>query len=267
MVYAKIEQKTFEEMNLPEVLYKYRCWNNTKHKNVITEREVFMAEPRSFEDTLDCKLQVSYTGLSKKEIREVCLYHSRQYYPDRNRREHGEYAKKWRTESPFGNLSRTKQLQEQMFDQYNAQIGVLSLTANVSNLAMWEKYSDNHKGFAVGFNPLVIFKYFGGGGPVIYYDILPIVRPTPMHSYDQQRDYQVYSKLSKWSFEEEYRTYIFRHYSMAIEDRLIQLPPEAYIDIVIGADMSDDMVEDLLNSIPPDLEHIIVKYADKKNMY
>ena len=267
MGYTKIEQKTFEEMNLPEVVYKYRCWNNEKHKRIIAERKVFMAEPKSFEDPLDCKIQADYSGLSPKRIREVCLRHSRLDYPDRNRREHREYAKKSRTEGPFGNLSRTRQLQEQMFEQYNAQIGVLSLTANVRSLAMWEKYSDNHKGFAVGFNPLVMFKHLGGGGPVTYYDTLPIVRPTPIHSYDEQRDYQVYSKLSKWSFEEEYRTHIFRPYSMAIEDRIIQLPPEAYDEIVIGADMSDDMVEDLLNSIPPDLEHIIVKYADKKNMY
>lgn len=56
---VKIEQKTLEEMTgLPEVVYKYRDWNNNFHKKIITNREVFFAAPTSFEDPLDCKLDI-----------------------------------------------------------------------------------------------------------------------------------------------------------------------------------------------------------------
>lgn len=263
---TNIEYKTFEEMELPEVIYKYRDWNDTFHKRIITEREVFMAAPNSFEDPVDCKLPIEYSGLSKKEIREVCLYNSKLYYPERTRKQHRKYAENWRTESPFGNIHLIKQFQEQMLEKYNSQIGVLSLTANVKNLKMWEKYSNNHKGFAVGFNPTVMFQYLGGGGPVTYYDTLPIVRPAPIHSYDEQRCYQIFSKLSKWSFEEEYRTHIFRSNELTKESRTIQIPAEAYTEIVIGTDMPNDMFEDLLNSIPSELKHVTIKRADKNEM-
>lgn len=263
---TNIEHKTFEEMELPRVIYKYRDWNDVFHKRIITEREVFMAAPNSFEDPVDCKLPIEYSGLSKKEIREVCLYNSKLYYPERTRKQHREYAENWRTESPFGNINLTKRFQEQMLEKYNSQIGVLSLTANVKNLKMWEKYSNNHKGFAVGFNPIVMFQYLGGGGPVTYYDTLPIVRPAPIHSYDEQRDYQIFSKLSKWSFEEEYRTHIFKEDELTNENRAVQLPPEAYTEIVIGADMPNDMFEDLLNSIPSELKHVTIKRTDKNKL-
>lgn len=264
---VKIEQKTLEEMtDLPETVYKYRDWNNTYHKRIITEREVFMAAPNSFEDQVDCKLPVEYSGLSEKEIREVCLYYSKLYYTERTQKQHREYAENWRTKSPFRNINLIKQFQEQMLEKYNSHIGILSLTANVRNLKMWEKYSNNHKGFAVGFNPIIMFKYLGGGGPVSYYDTLPIIRPVPIHSYDEQRNYQIFSKLSKWSFEEEYRTHIFRNDVLTNESRTIQIPAEAYTEIVIGADMSNDMVEDLLNSIPSNLKHVTIKRADKNEL-
>lgn len=266
MEITNIEQKTFEEMNLPEVVYKYRDWENEYHKKIITEREVFMAAPDSFEDPVDCKLPIEYSGLSRKEIREVCLYNSKLYYPERTRKQHREYAENWRTESPFGNINLMKQFQAQMLEKYNSQIGILSLTANVKNSKMWEKYSNNHKGFAIGFNPIIMFQYLGGGGPVTYCDTLPLVRPAPIHSYDEQRGYQIFSKLSKWSFEEEYRTHIFRNNVLTKESRTIQIPPEAFTEIVIGADMPKDKIEDLLNSIPSELKHITVKYVNKEEL-
>lgn len=263
---TNIEQKTFEEMELPKVIYKYRDWDDVWHKRIITEREVFMAAPNSFEDPVDCKLPIEYSGLSRKEIREVCLYNSKLYYPERTREQHRESAKNWRTESPFGNINLTKQFQAQMLEKFNSHIGILSLTANVNNSKMWEKYSNNHEGFAVGFSPIIMFKYLGGGGSVMYYDTLPIVRPVPIHSYDDQTNYQIFSKLSKWSFEEEYRTHIFRDNVLTKESRTIQIPPEAYTEIVIGADMPKDKIEDLLNSIPPELKHITIKYAKKEEL-
>lgn len=263
MTITRIEPKTLEEINLPKVVYKYRDWNNHFHKQIITKREVFFAQPTSFEDPLDCRLQPEYKGLSLQEIRAVCMWHSKLYFPERTRKQHREYVNRWKIESPFRNLNQIKQFQEQMFKQYDTCIGVLCLTANIKNLAMWIKYSDNHKGFAVGFNPIVMFQYLGGGGPVTYYDTLPIVRPAPIHNYEEQRCYQIFSKLSKWSFEEEYRTHMFRPNGMTNKDRIIQLPPEAYSEIVIGADMPDYMVEDLLASVPPELGHVTIKDAIK----
>jgi len=64
-----ISEKTFEEMKeLPDVVYKYRFWNDNYHKEIIYEQIVFMAKPSSFEDKLDCKLQKRYDLMSNQDI-------------------------------------------------------------------------------------------------------------------------------------------------------------------------------------------------------
>ena len=263
---SNIEYKTFEEMDLHKVIYKYRDWSNNYHKSIITKREVYFANPNSFEDLLDCKLPIKYSGLSEQSILNVCLYNSKLYYPKRTREQHLESAKKCYTETFFENINQMDQFQLKMLEKYNDQIGILSLTANVKNLQMWEKYSNNHKGFAVGFNPIIMFKHFAAGGPITYYDTLPIIRPVPIHTYDEQRDYQIFSKLSKWSFEEEYRTHIFINNKLPNGGRTIQIPSKAYTEIIIGADMPERQVEDLFNSIPSELKHITIRYANKNEM-
>lgn len=264
---VKIEQKTLEEMTgLPEVVYKYRDWNNNFHKKIITNREVFFAAPTSFEDPLDCKLDIDYGSLSNKDIFNFYVYLSKRNNPDKSRSEHRKFAREWLKKTPMRDPEYVRKAKEDIFKEYNSHIGILSLTANSRKKEMWNKYAGNHKGFAVGFNPQIMFKQFGGGGKVEYYDELPPIFPCPKHSYEQQHFLQVFSKLSKWSFEEEYRTHIFRSNELTKESRTIQLPPEAFTEIVIGADMPDDQVEELLSSIPPELMHITIKQANKNKM-
>ena len=49
VTYAKLE-----DIELPSIVYKYRSWSDEYHKRFLTEREVFMASPKTFEDELDC---------------------------------------------------------------------------------------------------------------------------------------------------------------------------------------------------------------------
>ena len=38
----------------PTVLYKYRCWDNDLHKKILTEKKLYLASPKEFEDKHDC---------------------------------------------------------------------------------------------------------------------------------------------------------------------------------------------------------------------
>jgi hypothetical protein len=76
-----ISKKTFEEMNLPDTIYKYRNWDDPFHKTIITQQEVYFAKPTSFEDPLDCKNPVRYDLLTDKDIYNHYLDHSKEKYP------------------------------------------------------------------------------------------------------------------------------------------------------------------------------------------
>ena len=43
----------------PNILYKYRNWDNELHKKVLTDNILYMASPRDFEDIHDCKGKIT----------------------------------------------------------------------------------------------------------------------------------------------------------------------------------------------------------------
>jgi hypothetical protein len=132
---------------------------------------------------------------------------------------------------------------------------------------MWEDYADNHKGFIVGFNSSIIFPhYFCGGGKVIYFVSLPILYPEPINNIDEHLFIRIFGKLTTYSFEEEYRVYIFNHKAMTQNERILMLPPEAFTKIIIGEDMPQNERDDLFNSLPIELKHMEIEYAQKKTM-
>jgi len=46
-------QISFEEMDLPQTVYKYRVWKNPSHQTILTDRQVWFAQPSSFEDLIN----------------------------------------------------------------------------------------------------------------------------------------------------------------------------------------------------------------------
>jgi len=252
------QHKPFAEMDLPEVIYKYRTWSDEYHKKVITNRQVFLAPPSSFEDSFDCKNNVRYDLLSKEEKLEWIIYQLKDEFPGQESNFYVVRAKELYNDAPISDNNKIQELQHEQFLVYDQRIGILSLTANSMNAEMWKKYSDDFKGVCIGFNPIVMFEFLGGGGIVQYVDELPIIYPEPKYNYLHQSYLQIYYKEKKWSFEEEYRTHTFQPYPLSMENRTITLPPQAYKKILLGPKMSDEDKENLKKAIPPELNHVEV---------
>lgn len=256
---VRIDSVDFTDLDLPETIYKYRVWTNPYHKTIISKKEVFMASPRLFIDPLDCKIPIRYDLLSKKDLFEKYLYESRKDHPKWTREQHRKFARTWMTETAMSDFSFVKEWQESYFEDFFDRFGVFSLTANCFNDRMWKVYSDNHKGFCVGFNTLILFGHLGGGGNVNYVDELPIIFPSPKHSYEYQHALLVFSKLRKWEYEQEYRTHKFYKLPPTETERIIQVPASAYKELILGKNMEPKIKEDLLKSIPPDLATMTIK--------
>lgn len=236
-------QTTLENLSeLPDFLYKYRSWNDKFHKEIISDQVVFMSPPTSFEDLLDCKLQKRYDLITEEEIYIKYLSDSKNNHPHLSRQQHRKLARDLAKNSPIRNREYVKEMQEQHFKEFDERFGVLSLTANPLRLEMWEKYSDFHSGFCVGFDAKEMFKYLGGGGIVQYYEELPII--YPLDSYEIEHFKQVYSKELKWEFEQEYRTHKFYPSKASLSDRKIKLPKTCFKQMIFGSKLSkEDQLE------------------------
>jgi len=218
--------------NLPKLIYKYRIWGDESHKTILTKRIVFFAPPSSFEDKNDCKLHKRYDLMTKSDIYNKYLNFSKKNHEHWNNQQHSLFAKKWTERSPLTNLEYVSKLQTEHFKDFDSKFGILCLTTNPNNLKMWNKYSQNGKGFCVGFDPEILFELTGGGRPVDYPKTLPIIHHDD--NYLIERIKQVYSKEKKWSFEEEYRTHKTFFNVASKKDRQVKVPPEAYKVIIFG---------------------------------
>jgi hypothetical protein len=244
------------KMEIPSVIYKYRKWSDPYEKTIITNKEVYLSSPRKFEDPLDCKIPIRYDLLTEKDIFDKYFYHSKQDHPMWTRQQHRDHAREWTNKSPLKDKKYLKSFQKDFFEAFFDRFGVLSLTANSTSDDMWIKYADNYKGFCVGFNFEFMFRFLGGGGPVIYYDELPMIFPEPKQSISEQHILQAYSKLRKWELEKEYRTDKFSPIPLTEKQRIIKLSAECYKELILGKCMTENDKIDLLSSIPDDIKHI-----------
>ncbi len=245
----------------PKIVYKYRVWDTEEHKTILTDRLVWFAAPSSFPDPLDCKNPIRYDLLSKKQVYEIYLLSSKENNVNYSRQQHRKDARDWAKKNLLKNKEHLNKIEIESSNDFNSRVGILSLTANPANKYMWEKYSQNHSGFVVGFNPLIAFKYFGGGRKVEYVDKLPIIYPRPINEFMKQIELQVYYKLNKWYSEEEYRVQKFDFINPFDEYRKVNLPPEAYSEIIFGAKINPVAKNEIISTVKEIMPHIKLKQA------
>lgn len=252
---VKEELIDFDELELPDKVYKYRTWSNPCHQTIITDQEVYFAPPSSFEDKLDCKIPLRWNLLTGREIYDKYYLDAQEKHPEWTRQQKRKFARDWTKRSPVKKKEIVAQIELENADKFDVRFGVLSLTAIPDNHSMWEKYSEKGQGFCVGFDPKIMFKFFGGGGKVEYYDTLPDIHPMPKHSFAKQNYLQVFSKERKWEFEQEYRVHKFSKDPFSKNERVIRIPPEAFQEIIFGYNMNESDFNDILSHLD-DLRHI-----------
>lgn len=228
----KVTHIDFEELDLPDILYKYRTWTDEYHKTILTNQIVYMSSPYDFEDPKDCKSQKQYDFLMDKDIYNHYFKDSQERNPERTRQQHRKHARGWFKKSPMRHPEYIQEKQKKHLQDFSAHFGILSLTANPNSHPMWLKYSDNHNGICIGFNPKLMFKYLGGGGKVDYYDELPIILQND--NFEEEHYKQIFCKERKWEFEEEYRTHMVYKEIATKKDRQIEIPKECYVEIIFG---------------------------------
>ena len=256
-----VAARQFDQLGLPQSLFKYRDWTDSYHKLIITNREVYLSPPTQFEDKKDCKNLIRYDLLMPRQIYSKYNSEAREQFPLLSWSEQVKIAEKWYDESPLHNKKGIRDEQEKDFIEFDKRFGVFCATPINNSNTMWTKYGLNHTGFCVGFNPEIFCPHFGGGGEVIYRPTLPVIMPTPYHDYDMQSHLQIYFKETKWSFENEYRLRRFLINGYRNEDRKILFPSDAYKEIIFGANMSDFHKNEIRELAKHLLPNVIFKQA------
>jgi|GEM_PF-1049649 len=226
----------------PEIIYKYREWNNSKHQEILTGGALYFPSAQSFDDVLDCRPPERFPETEEEKYEAV-----------KNTIEHlmsnphfkGIQIDKsfdFKIDSPLYDQEKFKAITNDVLGDFLSKCGVLSMTPDCQNKRMWENYGDNYHGFCLGFKVTALQNAMAPMFPVIYVDELP-----PIDEFNEKNEiYMIkrfFLKLMEWSFEKEFRLIKLFGKKVTAEERNIKFPPESLVEIILGKDMPQEHKE------------------------
>ena len=258
-------KESLQKADVPNILYKYRRWTNTLEKRILTDKEIYFSSPKLFEDHEDCRNFIRYDLLNDEQLYELYLHRSKQKNTSYSNEEHHQFAELWAKKSPLKDKSYCDKIIAESQENYFNCTGIFSMSADPLNEYLWNEYSDNFKGFCVGFESYILSNYFGSCGPVIYEPELPIIYPEPFDQIEHIHLKRVFHKREKWIFEKEYRVCKMLPREYLKNERKVVLPLEAFKSVIIGYKSDEATRNEIIELLLIDFPDIKAYIAEKKN--
>lgn len=150
----------------------------------------------------------------------------------------------------------SKREREINFQELDKRCGILSMTKNQNNYALWEEYANHSQGFMVAFDGHLLCHMFSCCGDVSYYDKLPPIKYRKEQSVEEYIYHKYFAKLMKYEYEQEFRLIISDFQGLSKEKRKVKIPAEAYKYIKLGKNMTVEDVNALTTCLPAELSDI-----------
>ena len=226
----------------PKIVYKYRSWDNPVHQRVLKFNELFVSSPKNSNDPFDCRIPINYSQLDTPEkIKRFVEFSTIKHftYLVQNGTNLPEQMENLEDRLTNHISEFQKEHENILFEGQDKHYGILSLSAVWDNILMWSHYSNNHKGFCVGFweEKLRNSELFGKGGPVRYSEDFPVLDPFKEDFIDYSFT-ETHTKAKDWAYEMEYRlTKTFYPEIPTIEDRRFTIENDVFAGIVLGLEI------------------------------
>jgi hypothetical protein len=235
------------------IVYKYRVWENERHRRILTNNEIFFTSPRAFNDPFDCNIAYRLDLLSDSEIIRRYEHYLGIFYPDWDIEKVRNKARNWAEKGLLRNPENINRNRIWSKKYVENGYGIFSLAGNKDNILLWSHYADSHKGFCLGFriDKLDAFRenqfYKDGSlidcGWIEYTRLYPEIVPSSEDDIeDIKRLFLV--KSIDWDYEEEYRLILTNG-----TDKAYRIDDEIIHDVTIGTNMPDDHIEKIIDAL------------------
>lgn len=239
--------------NFTQVIYKYRNWKDEFHKNLITKNELYMSPAKFFNDPYDLKIYRNFLSLDSPEKIKIYIDECMKKHADWMREKNKNPIEQRKIlEDRVSNILKFQIRSEVIEDMYNNEnYGTACLSKEWNSILMWSHYSDNHKGYCIGFDEtrMRISGLFGKGGEVTYTADYPNISPFET-DYNAQV-IRTFIKSDLWKYENEYRFMnIYFDNGGASDDspkRIVEFPDNFIKEILLGVSMSEKDKETLIS--------------------
>lgn len=237
---------------IPDLLYKYRDWNDPFHQRLLKNNEIYLASSAQFNDPFDSSLPFRYNKdeLTPDNIFKKLIEVGKKNYPDLSEPELHRMSYERQQSGVFDNDEYWKDFHPDFKKNIEDNIGICSLTTQKDNLLMWSHYARSHQGICVGFNTSKLFDAVGGKlGPVIYSKNYPI-----LGLFDNTLDgltELINTKSTHWNYEDELR--ITKIHSAR---RALPIPEEVITEVIIGCKMGFEAREEIYELLDKKYPHV-----------
>lgn len=232
-----------------KLIYKYRHFDSCGyHLKLVSHGELYFASPSQFNDPFDCALPLRLDLLGFDDALPLYAEEVRRRLPEASEEEARQIAADVLSKGDEWSLTEMQALTEVGRERMNALFRVLSLSANPGHILMWSHYSDQHRGFCVGFDWDKLAEALGagsrvGGFYVRYEGDMPALSPSEFEAREiVERSLE--TKYSCWSYEEEYR-----FFSSAEVPPLHVLPPGVVVEVTMGCEIDPKNRELLISAL------------------
>lgn len=257
-----VNETTFEKLELPSKLYKYRIWRKPEHKRMLTDVELYFAPPLDCDEQHECNLKRDYSLLTDQMIFDFSyrtapknLYNSEE--------ERMALATRMIKESPVHDPQHREEMHTYFREKLNGILSIFCASEHKDNFSLWQTFGDQQEGFCVGLNPRKMFEnqeIFGSGGKVQYYslDNPPKIRPLCFTEEEHIEDMMkvIFSLPDKYAKEDE-----FRLSKMFLNNKQVKINPHAIEEIILGAEMGSEHKEEIIAVVKKILPHAEVLQA------
>lgn len=243
---------------IPPVLYKYRNWAEPYHQKLITEGQLYFADPISLNDAWDGTNSESLDKLTY----ERCVELNMELFPISQEltKEGLEKLARKMVENKDGYHPDMKPKDPNPFYESNSIVGIVSLSSQNDNALLWAYYGDGHKGFVTGLDSRELGTHYGQLHleEIRYVDDYPEIE---VGDWDEFRK-KYCTKLKSWQHEAEWRLLANRIASRKnLKNRVLTLSESTFKEVIIGAKTTDTVKHEIISVVKTKLPNVVIKQA------
>lgn len=248
---------------VPDVLYKYRDWNNVYHQNMLFDQQIYFASIDQFNDPFDGGIPWRY---NQAELTEANIFEK---YRSMAKRDNPEYTEEQihaliydqQRRGVYHDDNHMERFRAWSKEKLNKEYGVFCTCKSHDNFLLWSHYANNHTGICFGFDKYILFEVAGSQfGNMHYQDEIPVLGLFDNVFEHFKKILGTKSRI--WEYEQEYR--LLKPQGSRSK---LRYPPEALKEIHFGCKMQQDIRSWILNSAKEQFPNVMIyeKFLSETN--
>ena len=227
------QETTFDQLTLPEKVYKYRNWSNKYHTRILTHNEIYFSAPSDIDEQHECALEADYASVTTEMIYRYAYLEAEGTMTEA---EKIKFATDTVLKTNFFEKV-TQQKGDAAFKKsLDEQLSIFCVSQHNDNDALWNMFAGGHTGFWVVLNTKRMFEnrtILGGGGKVLYYskEDMPKRMGLPITEAERIGNMLnvIFSLPEMFASENEYR-----FFKMNIKDKQAKIGVDSIQEIILG---------------------------------